>query len=131
MKTILFLIIMFISVGNAYADCGYQLSVPTLSYGLGDNNPTMQGTFTLTRTKNGGPKCDTYFIAFTTGWSGDINNRRTTNTSTSNSFLIKKSYRHSLKNENYAPLHNHKYFSSRFQQMLKLTVTKCFSVGEN
>lgn len=95
MKIKLFLILMFISIGNAFADCGYQLSVPTLSYGLGDNNPTVQATFTLTRTKNGGPKCDTYFVAFTTGWSNDLNNRRLTNTATSNAFLYYNLYKNS------------------------------------
>jgi spore coat protein U-like protein len=95
MKIKLFLILMFLVSGNAFADCGYQLSIPTLSYGLGDNNPTMQGTFTLTRTKNGGPKCNNFFIAFTTGWSNDLNNRRLTNTTTSNAFLYYNLYKNS------------------------------------
>jgi len=95
MKIKLFLILMFLTIGNAFADCGYVLSVPTFSYGLGATNPTMQGTFTLTRTKNGGPKCDTYFVAFTTGWSNDLNNRRLTNTSTSNAFLYYNLYKNS------------------------------------
>lgn len=81
--------------GTAFADCGYKLSVPTFSYGLGDTNPTIQGSFTLTRTKNGGPKCNTYFIAFTTGWSNNLNNRRLTNTSTSNTFLYYNLYKNS------------------------------------
>ncbi len=86
---------MFIAIGNVFADCGYKLNVPTLSYGLGDINPTSQGTLTLTRTKNGGSKCNNYFIAFTRGWSNDINNRRLSNTSTNNTFLYYNLYKNS------------------------------------
>ena len=95
MKIKLFLIILFISVGNVFADCGYILNVPTLSYGLGDNNPTAQGVFTLTRTKNGGPKCNNYFISFSGGWANDLNNRRLSNLSTNNSFLYYNLYKNS------------------------------------
>ena len=95
MKIKIFLIFIFFSIGNAFADCGYKLNVPTLSYGLGDNNPTVEGSFTLTRTKNGGPKCNTYFVAFSGGWSNDINNRRLFNLATSSSVLYYNLYKNS------------------------------------
>ena len=95
MKIKIFLIFILISIGNAFADCGYKLNVPTLSYGLGDINPTIQGAFSLTRTKNGGPKCNTYFVAFSGGWANDLNNRQLFNTATSNSFLYYNLYKNS------------------------------------
>lgn len=74
--TILFIMSFFVSMG-AFAACDYDLTVPTLSYGVGDTNPTTSGTVTLSRGNGGSSSsnCTNFFLAFTKGWAGNYNRR--------------------------------------------------------
>lgn len=65
----------FLSIGNVHADCGYELSVPVLTYGVADTNPTAPGTVSLTRKKDNGIPCSNFFLAFTKGSAGNYNRR--------------------------------------------------------
>jgi cyclophilin family peptidyl-prolyl cis-trans isomerase len=69
----LFLAFIFLS-GALYADCGYDISAPVFSYGVGETNPTEPGTVTLTRSKSNSA-CSNFFLAFTKGWAGNYKRR--------------------------------------------------------
>ena len=76
MKNIaLFLCLM--SMAQAFADCGYNLTTPVFNYSVTDTNATASGTVSIERTKDNGTPCSNYFLAFTKGWAGNYNRRGT------------------------------------------------------
>ncbi len=60
---------------NAFADCNYELTTPTFSYGVGDSNPTTSGTVSIERSQSNSSSCNNFFLAFTKGWAGNYNRR--------------------------------------------------------
>nr|BDT29779.1 spore coat protein U domain-containing protein [Bacteriovorax sp. HI3] len=63
-------------VSSAFADCDYNLTVPTFSYGVGDTNPIVSGTVQVSRGQGGNSSnCNNFFLAFTKGWAGNYNRR--------------------------------------------------------
>ena len=60
----------------ALADCDYVISAPVLSYGVDDNNTTIEGNVGLLRRKNSSV-CSNFFLAFTKGWAGNYNRKAT------------------------------------------------------
>lgn len=78
----------------ALAACDYDLSVPTFSYSVGDNNPTVSGTVSITRNQSNSAVCSNFFLAFTRGWAGSYN-RRGMNITTWQGFLYYNLYKNS------------------------------------
>lgn len=77
MKWTMIFFLFFITTKTVWADCGYNLDTPALTYNFSDYNPTIQSTVSITRTKDNGVPCSNFFIAFTKGWAGSYNRRAT------------------------------------------------------
>lgn len=75
MKVKILSLIFFLMSSFAMADCGYQVTSPTLSYVVGDTNPVVPAQVTLERTKSGNSACSNYYLTFTYGWSNNISRR--------------------------------------------------------
>lgn len=85
----------FFSMNTAFADCDYELSVPTFTYAVGDINPTASGTIQVSRGQGGNnSSCTNFFLAFTKGWAGNYN-RRGMNITTWNGYLYYNLYKNS------------------------------------
>lgn len=78
-KRLLFLL-FFVTMGRAYADCGFELSTPVLTYGVSESNPPTPSLVTINRKKDNGNPCSRFFLAFGKGQAGNYN-RRATNAS--------------------------------------------------
>ncbi len=90
-----FLALCFFSVNGAFADCDYNMTVPTFTYGVGDTNPTVSGTVRVSRGQGGNSSsCNNFFLAFTKGWAGNYN-RRGLNITTWNGYLYYNLYKNS------------------------------------
>lgn len=72
---IVFLLMCGDLCGDALASCGYEISSPSLSYVVGNANPTMPAEVSITRKKSNSSVCSNYFLAFTWGWSNNYNRR--------------------------------------------------------
>lgn len=80
---------------EAFADCDYDITVPTFTYGVGDTNPTVSGTVRLERGNGGNNSfCNNFFLAFTKGWAGNYN-RRGYNITTWSGYLYYNLYKNS------------------------------------
>jgi spore coat protein U-like protein len=73
MKKSFLILFSFLMINTVFADC-FDLSVPTISYGVGDTNPSVPYNVTITR-KSGNSSCANYFLAFTWGWANNYNRR--------------------------------------------------------
>lgn len=80
MKVKMLFSILFLMSSVAMADCNYTVTAPTLTYGVGDVNPVIPAQVTIKRPQGGSSSCANYYMAFTYGWSNNIN-RRGMNTS--------------------------------------------------
>jgi hypothetical protein len=58
---------------SVFADCGYSLDTPSITYNVSDYNPTLQSTVSVTRNKDNGSPCNNEFLAFTKGGAGSYN----------------------------------------------------------
>lgn len=79
---LIFILFVLSLLPQAFA-CTYDLSTPLLTYTVSDNNPTVPGTVSVTRSGSNSSACDNIFLAFTKGWAGSYT-RRATNTSNGN-----------------------------------------------
>jgi hypothetical protein len=73
-------LLMFLFIINAnqlWANCGFDLETPLLTYNVTDNNPTMESKVSITRLKDQGVPCSKFFLAFTKGWAASYNRRAT------------------------------------------------------
>lgn len=74
-KIIFFIFLLTCLNGNVFANCGYEVSSPSLSYSVGNTNPTIPAEVSIIRTKSNSSVCSNYFLAFTWGWSNNYNRR--------------------------------------------------------
>lgn len=75
MKIALLFFMSFLISNVALADCGYDVDVPVLSYGVGDANTVVPAQVSIERTKTGVTACNNYYLTFTYGWSNNYNRR--------------------------------------------------------
>lgn len=75
MKTLILFFALILLSGNTYAACGYDVDSPSLSYGVGDTNPTVPAEVTIQRNITGNSACSNFFLTFTWGWSNNYNRR--------------------------------------------------------
>jgi spore coat protein U-like protein len=71
MKKLICLCLIFTT--RVFADCGYELTTPVLTYAVNDTNPTVPANVSIERKKDNGNPCSNFFLAFTKGLTGDYN----------------------------------------------------------
>lgn len=75
MKIKFLILVSILMSAAAFADCGYDVNVPVLSYGVGNANPVVPAQVSFERTKNSSGNCTNYYLTFTYGWSNNYNRR--------------------------------------------------------
>jgi spore coat protein U-like protein len=69
-----FLILFLLAGAEAFGACNHNFSGSSITYTVGDTNPTISSSVTLTKTGNSG-NCGNYFIGFNSGGASTYSRR--------------------------------------------------------